>query len=501
MTFKKILLSLGILLMSINLFSQDEGSYTKVEKQIEEAIPRELLNQEKGWKYSYRWMDEFSKRVDPNGNFYDGAVFYQEAERIAKLKNNIQAKDENTSWIPVGPNERANESLTKGMGRINCITFHPTDPNTYWAGVAQGGVWKTTNDGATWTPLTDNLPILRINDIAVDPNNTDVMYICVGDYAYIDISLSLDDRKRHSHYGIGVYKTVDGGISWTPTGLTYQLEELDGSLMRRVMIDPANSNNLVAAGVSGIFTSSDAGDNWTTISNNLMWDLEADPNDPYTLYATSGYLANSQTGSAGVMKSTDFGATWTTLNTGIPPTGFVTRTEVTVAPSNSNHIYALCANTDSGLFGIFSSLDAGATWNFSDAGGKNILEWFDGENEGGQGRYDLSIAVHPTNENIVYTGGVNIWASEDGGQSFDGVSLWFDNSTRTGLHADQHQFKFNPLDEQLYVCNDGGLVRTDTVIIGSWQEANSSNSYAWPTEWEYLSDGMQTSAFYRVGVS
>jgi len=500
MTFKKTSLLFGILFMSFHLFSQEEGTFTKVEKQIEDAIPRELLDQEKGWKSSYRWMDEFSKRVDPNGNFYDGAVFYQEAERLAY--SNIQAKgDNNTSWIPVGPSERASESLTKGMGRINCIAFHPTDVNTYWVGVAQGGVWKTTNDGETWTPLTDNLPILRISDIAVDPNNTDVMYICVGDYAYIDISLSLDDRKRHSHYGIGIYKTVDGGTTWNPTGLTYQLEELDGSLMRRVLIDPANSNNLVAAGVSGIWTSSDAGANWTSVSNNLMWDLESDPNDPYTLYASAGYLANSQTGSAGIMKSTDFGASWTMLNTGIPSTGVVTRTEVTVAPSNSNHIYALTTNTDSGLYGIFSSLDAGQTWTFSNAEGKNILEWFDGLESGGQGRYDLSIAVHPTNENIIYTGGVNVWASEDGGQTFDGVSIWYDRGGGPGLHADQHQFKYNPLDGQLYVCNDGGLVRTDSIIIGSWEESNNDYYYEWPTKWEYLSDGMQTNSFYRVGLS
>jgi len=212
MIFKKILLCFVLLFISFHLFSQEEGSFTKVEKQIEEAIPRALLSQEKGWKSSYRWMDEFSKRVDPNGDFYDGSVFYREAERLARSRQ--QSEAENTSWVPVGPSARADESLTKAMGRINCITFHPTDVNTYWVGVAQGGVWKTTNDGVSWTPLTDNLPILRISDIAVDPNNTDVLYISVGDYAYIDISLSLDDRKRHSHYGIGVYKTTDGGASW-----------------------------------------------------------------------------------------------------------------------------------------------------------------------------------------------------------------------------------------------------------------------------------------------
>ncbi len=498
MIFKRILLLAGIIFLSLSLFSQDAASFKRVEQQIESSIPRELLEQEKGWKYNYRWMDEFNKRVDPQGNFYDGSVFYREAERLAN--RNQSNLDVTNSWIPVGPVERASSSLTKGMGRINCISFHPTDVNTYWVGVAQGGVWKTTNDGDSWTPLTDNLPILRISDIAVDPNNTDIIYISVGDYAYIDIALNLDNRKRHTHYGIGVYKTTDGGTTWNPTGLTYQLEELDGSLIRRVMVDPNNSNRLVAAGVGGVLTSIDAGDNWTLTHDNLMWDLEADPNDPYTLYGCTGYLANSEVGTAGIIKSTDFGSTWMELNTGIPETGVVTRTEVTVAPSNSNHIYALTTNVNSGLHGIYSSLDGGQTWSFSDAEGRNILEWYDGFNTGGQGRYDLSIVVHPTNENIIYTGGVNVWGSNDGGQTFDGVSIWFDGQS-PGLHADQHQFKINPLDNKIYICNDGGLVRTDSIEIGSWDNFNFDPDYQWPTNWEYLSDGMQTSSFYRVGVS
>jgi photosystem II stability/assembly factor-like uncharacterized protein len=118
------------------------------------------------------------------------------------------------------------------MGRINCIEFHPTDANIFWVGVAQGGVWKTENGGQTYFPLSDNLPMLRISDIEVNPNNTDEIYICVGDFAYIGVGLDLDDRKRHTHYGLGVYKTTDGGNSWQPTGLTYSQTQRNNTLMR-----------------------------------------------------------------------------------------------------------------------------------------------------------------------------------------------------------------------------------------------------------------------------
>lgn len=497
MTYKKGIIAVAIQLVTASCFAQ-VGTFTKVEQSIESKVERENLNQTKGWKAEHRWLDEFKKRVDPNGNFYEGSVFYDEAIRVAGLKVNSEAKM--AGWIPVGPTQRANSSLTKGMGRINCIAFHPTDANTYWVGVAQGGVWKTNDDGQNWTPLTDDLPILRISDIAVDPNNPDNIYICVGDYAYLDSGLDLDDRKRHSHYGLGVYKTTNGGTSWSPTGLTYLLTDLDGSLMRRVFVDPANANNLVAAGIGGIWTSADAGTNWTMVNDSLIRDLKMDPNDPYTLYASAGYLKNSDNGTAGIMKSTDFGATWTWLNTGIPLTGSVLRIEIAIAPSNSNHIYAIAADSVSGFYGLYSSVNAGATWTYSDAQGKNILEWYEGGSSGGQGWYDLSIIVDPQDENTIYTGGVNIWGSSDGGTSFDGVSMWWDMAG-PGLHADQHQIKYNPLNSKYFVCNDGGLVRTSNIVIGSWFDAYNTQGYSWPTNWEYMSDGMQTSSFYTVGTS
>jgi len=496
--FKQLSILIGITIITSYTFGQKESSFSLIEKQIEKNVPKEQLENTKGWKFEHRWLDEFKKRVNPKGEFYDGSIFYDEAIRVSNLKG--KQTNKMVGWVPVGPTARASSSLTKGLGRINCITFHPTNANTFWVGVAQGGVWKTTDSGLNWTPLTDDLPILRISDIAVDPVDPDIMYVSVGDYAYIDVALNLDDRKRHSHYGIGVYKTTDGGSTWNATGLTYQLTQLDGSLMRRVLVNPNNTDSLLAAGTGGIWSSTDAGATWSQKHDSLIWDMEVDPNDPYTIYATTGHLKNSQQGSVSVMKSTDFGNTWNVLNTGIPPTGSVLRVEVAVAPSNSNHIYALACNYDKGLYGVYSSLNGGTTWSMVNNGSVNTLEWFDGAGSGGQGTYDLSLMIHPTNENTLYTGGVNIWGSIDGGATFNGVSLWYDGYG-PGLHADQHQFKYNALDSKFYICNDGGLVRTSQIQIGSWNDAYSIPGYQWPTNWEYVSDGMQTNSFYSVGIS
>ena len=167
------------------------------------------------------------------------------------LNNKRKEKDSKslTNWIPVGPNYLPTSPVATsghGVARINCVAFHPTDPNTFWVGVAQGGIWKTDNSGASWTPLNDGLPILRISDITVDPINPNILYACLGDYEYIGVALATDDRKRHTHYGLGVYKSLDGGLNWFPTGLTTVQTTLDNSLLRRLIIDPNNTNNLLA---------------------------------------------------------------------------------------------------------------------------------------------------------------------------------------------------------------------------------------------------------------
>ena len=135
---------------------------------------------------------------------------------------------------------------------------------------------------------------------------------------YIGVALDTDDRKRHTHYGMGVYKTTDGGNTWAPSGLTFNQTQLDVSLTRRVLIDPNNTQNLLAGGVNGIYRSTDAGANWIQINDSLIWDLVQDPVNPNVIYAATGYLANRNIGTAGIIKSVDFGQSWSILNTGIP---------------------------------------------------------------------------------------------------------------------------------------------------------------------------------------
>lgn len=480
----------------------DKVTFLQLQESFLEWSKERNLADTKGWKWFKRWEQHYAERANPDGTLADPSIFYEAALRHQQLKNS--RSNGNSNWLPMGPHflpaSSHNPASGHGMGRINCVTFHPTDANTFWAGVAQGGVWKTTNGGQSWIPLNNGLPILRISDIAVDPNNADVMYACLGDYEYNGVALNLDDRKRHTHYGIGIYKTTNGGLTWSPTGHVLNQTTLDYSLLRSIFVNPNNSDHVVAGGFEGVWKSTDGGATWTnTLPNTIIGDIEQDPMNPNVLYGATSHIFSLQTGTAGIVKSTDFGATWTPLATGIPAVDSVERINIAIASSDPDYVYALACDKDGGLYGVYQSTNSGTSWIKKDnSNGPNILAWFSGVGEtGGQGTYDLSLTVHPSNKNIIYAGGVNIWGSVDGGTNWEGASFWT-NSYGQSVHADHHQFKYNPLDNKFYTCNDGGIMRTDSVHLQAWVDVFTGND--WGTVWENLSSGMQITAFYRLDV-
>lgn len=477
-------------------------TFVEMQRQFDEFAKTHDLSKTKHWKYYKRWENDMQYKTDGSGELADPAIYIGEAIKVANAKNTLLpvSSFSASAWSPFGPYVLPGNLtgyMQNGIGRINCIAFHPTIPTTYFVGVAQGGMWKTTNDGLTWTPLTDNLPIDRISDIVIDPSNTNIMYISVCDFEYIDVALNIDGRKRNTHYGLGVYKTTDGGLTWNPTGLSFQLTNGDASLIRKILISPSNSNNLVACGVSGMYTSANAGTTWTRVMDSLCWDLVQDPILPNTIYATSGWLAGSGKGFAAIYKSTNFGATWTMLPTGIPGTGVIQRIKLAIAPTDNNYIYAMTVGVDEGSAGIYKSVNAGVSWTYINPG-VNMLEGGTGGSPGGQGTYDLGFTVNRTDKNIVYVGGVNVWASTDGANTFNPASHWtlFYGPT---LHGDIHFIETNPLTNDIFVCSDGGLYKTNAITAQPWTSATGGSP--WPTSWSTISDGMNITSFYRLSSS
>lgn len=463
-----------------------------LEKAFNDWAKGKDLNKIKGWKYYKRWESEMMQRLNPDGSLPDQRILFEEAVKITEQKKS--SSDNSSGWIPVGPfslNPVFNYE-TDWQGRTNTVAFHPTDPKTIFAGVAQGGIWKSTDNGNNWTPVNEGLPILRVSDIAIDPNNPDTMYVCLGDFAYIGFGLNLNDRKRNTHYGLGIYKSTDGGASWNPTGLTALQTSYDNSLFCRIFINPKNSNELVTAGVSGIYKSFDAGASWTHVNTDLIWDIEQDKHNSNVFYASSGYVYNLQKGNAGIMKSLDFGNTWAPLQTGIPATYAVQRIEIASSPADSNYVYAVACGIDLGFYGFYKSTNAGLTWtqeSNSDSAG-NILGYSLNQ-PGGQGAYDLAIVADPTNKDKVYIGGIYLYGTNDGGKKWSYVyaNVKPNVSEIGGLHPDQHFLSYNPLNKYFYLANDGGLYKMDSI------------SLRYDTPMEFISSGMNITSFYRLGLS
>lgn len=465
---------------------------------------QEAKTETKGSKWLNRWTHHLESRLMPNGEMAPVEIYFKAAQEASATKDYARtaSRASDSTWYPAGPDTlvpgRTSWS-SHGVSRVNCIEFHPTDTNTFWVGASQGGIWKTSNSGKTYTPLNNNLPILRISDIEVDPNDPQTIYISVGDFAYISAGLRTDGRKRNTHYGLGVYKTTNGGQSWQATGLVYTQLQEDNSLIKRIFVNPNNSSELVAAGVTGVWKSYDGGDNWTRKLNELMWDMEKNPFNHQTLVASSGWVLNLNQGRVDIWRSEDFGENWTSAQHNLPARDSVQRVDLTIARGDTNVMYAVSCGRDRGFYSFLKSSDGGRSWQRRKFKSPNILEWGIGDRNGGQGTYDLCMIADVDDPNRVFTGGINVWGSSDGGSSWDGVSYWLRYYGFTP-HADQHYMDYNPLDQHYYVCNDGGIFRTERIEIGSWDSTNF-NGYEFPTKWEDVSSGMQITSFYRLGIS
>jgi photosystem II stability/assembly factor-like uncharacterized protein len=406
------------------------------------------------------------------------------------------AKAGEDSWFPIGPMDTKGLS---GSGRINSMTFHPTDSNTFYICVAQGGLWKTTDHGEHWENISAELPILRTSHLAIHPQHFDTMYLATGDFAYLGHNLAANGNKRHTHYGMGIYKTVDGGKSWSATGLSFEQESFEGSLISRILIHPDNPDHLIAGTQTGVYKSIDAGNNWTQTQTDIIWDMEANPSNPNFLVASTGFVASYEIGRAGILHSTDFGSTWQKSITPIDSVDAVQRIEMDISLSNPHIMKAITCDVLGGFEGIYESKDSGKSWSqlLDTSFQYNLLGWNFDQSPGGQGRYDLTICIDSKNPDLVHIGGVNGYTSNDGGKTFEPFTYWALNYQGLSLHADIHQFVQHPFTSDLFACHDGGISRTQKVVANTPEELNDGIT---GTQWRHFTKNLNITSFYRVGL-
>jgi photosystem II stability/assembly factor-like uncharacterized protein len=392
-----------------------------------------------------RWEYFWESRTFPTGEFPNTADIYHEWQQ---QQQQLQQQDNTRSaanWTLMGP--MSTVPTGGGVGRVGCIRFNPLNANIVWAGSPAGGLWKSTNGGTNWATNTDNLPVIGVSDIAINPMDTTIMYIATG------------DADASDTYSMGVMKSTNSGGVWSATGLTWVVNAQ--RTVRRLIINPSNPDILLAATSNGIYRTLDAGVNWTQERSGSFRDIEFMPGNANIVYAVS---------SSQFFKSIDGGHIWSNAitSTGFP-VGDVGRVALAVTPANPNVVYALCSAGDNSFRGFYKSTDEGNNWTLQ-SNSPNILGWSnDGSDLGvGQGWYDLAVAASPTTENTVLIGGIHIWRSTNGGSS------WI-LSAYNSAHADCHDIYFaNSSGTSVYAGTDGGVFYNNSTGSTPWTNKSAT---------------------------
>lgn len=415
---------------------------------------------EAGFDVRREWMEKL--RAYPFGEYTQNPVYAARAAAVSALRAPSSVKSGALSsiqvapWRSVGPfgfqtSGFYGSSPNADGGRIRAIAIHPTNPSIVYAGSASGGVWRTTNGGATWTPLTDNQCSLNTGSIAIDPVNPSIVYVGTGEPAQSS--------------GCGLLRSFDGGTSWTEINGSGVLAPVNGTQTTRayrIRVAPStagtqNTSVVLYAANNGLHRSTNSGAAWTTVLSGFITDVEFDPANDDIVWAAR---ANAGSTANGVYRSTDRGATWSQVYV----TGStVQRISLAVSPSAPNAVWAveIVATRMDKLVRLDG---ASATPTVLGAqgvyGGQSRLDF------GTQGTYDLVLEVDPQNASTVILGGSRMYRSRDGGQSFSVVAY--------DLHVDWHAFEYAPSDPNVIVGGNDGGVHASYDRGNSWVSRNTN---------------------------
>lgn len=316
-----------------------------------------------------RWEWFNIARADNQGNRGNQHVVnaqYRNFLHTGLGNSSSQCSASNGGWLYVGNttvpvyNTSYTSSEYGGDGRVDRVRFMPGNSNIMFACTPAGGLWKTIDGGANWSTNTDQLGDLFTCDIAIDPTNTNIMYLATGDGDGVYIG---DLGDFNTPGTIGVLKSMDGGNTWNATSLTSALDtsSTNFDVVEEIVIDPKNTSVVLAATTFGIWRSTNYGTTWTRTQPGIFHSMEFQPNNPNVVYAATQNLFAPGTG--GFYRSTDNGKTWTQINAGLPASANVDRMQIGVSPANPNVVYLLTDSiTTTGFEGLYRSNNQGLTF-------------------------------------------------------------------------------------------------------------------------------------------
>ena len=429
-----------------------------------EAVTAQIKVYDKGDVVKARFSWFFARR-NAYGQFPAAHYMKVRQEVAAYEKNRLSKSAGQTSspWSSVGPSAIVNTGSHNYTGRVIAVNVSPFDTNVVLIGAAGGGIWKSTNGGLTWSARSDDLGSLAISCFARHPSDPNIIYAGTGEPSFVADAID----------GIGVLKSTDGGDTWAVTGpLGILLTHISGIVVNRNnpnIVVVANYYNSSDPVTNGIYRSTNAGATWqTTNATGTEFrpsSLVGHPSNNDTLYSIMGRTVVPNQN--GIWKSTNAGANWFLMANGAAK-GLPDlknqggKSVLSICRDQPNFMYAIFSNGINGNdellgsdSGLFKSTNGGLSWanaNLPDqaTGG---LSFFNG-----QGMFDIYVAVHPTDPNKVYAGGIDILRTSTGGSPWTNITLGY--STRK-FHPDQQAFAFNPLNPNtIYVVGDGGVMKS-----------------------------------------
>ena len=394
----------------------------------------------------------YAQRMYPNDKFDTDGYMQAMHEATAFNENNVRG---GSNWTAEGP-------FNIG-GRINTVAVQPNNSNIIYVGYSDGGVWKTTDGGVKWLPIFDKQTFLSISDIEIDPQNFNTIYVATGD---LNISIN-------AYVSDGLYKSTDAGATWKNIGLGAT------RIVSNVKVDPTNSNNIYAGTMGlpfekdqnrGFYKSKDGGTTWKKtlfVSDSTgVIDMVVNPKDPKIIYvSTWDRIRNNKVSTvsgngARIYKTIDAGETWTQLMNGLPA-GPQSRIGLALYEKNPDILYTIVVGNDLEYQGVYKTTNGGMKWD-SVATRKTGL---DDKFLGGFGWYFGQIRINPSNPDDIFVLGVNIWRRNGANAQWEmAAPEWF----LYDVHADKHDLVFTN-DNKILMATDGGLYRSEDNML-SWKD-------------------------------
>jgi photosystem II stability/assembly factor-like uncharacterized protein len=427
---------------------------------------------------------------------------------LAEHKFSAPPTSGSSNWVQIGPTaipggqtlstyyypdfSRQRPTTAIVTGRVTAIVVDPTDPKIIYLGVAQGGVWKTIDGGRNWAAKSDNEISLAIGALAMDPTNHLILYAGTGEGNY----------AGDSYYGNGLLKTTDGGETWS----LYGNDTLNLARFSRLAVNPMTPEIVFAAitssdnprVASGVYRSTDGGVNWTRMKTGLpsmrnqgATDIVLDPTNPNIAYAAfygSGIYKTTQANTDDPL--------WTKLSvTGLNSNAF-SRISLGISPSSPQIIYALVADNSSNDYIVnkfYRTIDGGNSWRSIPLPGRASSSPWEDNSIGGQGFYNLNVAVAPTTPDIVYLSGVSLWKAVRN----SATDNWSITDIGKPIHPDNHAFAFDPTNDLvIYAGNDGGIYKS-TDGGNSWSDV--INEGLCITQFEFMAPHPNSDALVLAG--